>query len=166
MNETQVITNTRGTIINMDPIAAKNLLVNLAITTIIQCKEIIIKENSGVLEFKTQVPLYDNLVSHYCPGNHGAVLSNMLYQNVNVLYRFVEDCVTNGTVNGLYLLCEQSKYGEPTWKLILDALDVYMDFVQRQYDTLERKIPADYPRFNKYNEQFEELINYKCNIGV
>ena len=41
---------------------------------------------------------------------------------------------------------------------MLLALDEYMDLVKREYEILERKIPYDFPKYNEYNKQFEELM--------
>ena len=112
----------------------------------------------GVLESTTKLPYYDELIEEYCAGVHGSVLSNMLCQNVQILYRFIQDCVLNDTSRGLYLLYEKSRNGEPVWKLLLLALDEYMDLVKREYEILERKIPYDFPKYNEYNKQFEELM--------
>ncbi len=159
LNDTHVTTSyANGTMIQMDSVSMKSFLENIAITTIAQCREMISKERMGILESTTKLPYYDELIEQYCSGVHGAVLSNMLCQNVQILYRFVQDCVLNDTVKGLYLLYDKPRNGEPTWKLILLALDEYMDFVKREYDILGRKIPHDAPKYNEYNQQFEELM--------
>lgn len=159
MNDTHVTTSyASGTFINMDSVSTKMFLENLAITIIVQCREMICKERMGILESTTKLPYYDELVEKYCSGVHGAVLSNMLCQNVQILYSFVQDCVLNDTSRGLYLLYDKPRNGEPTWKLLLLALDEYMDFVKREHDILGRKIPYDFPKYNEYNKQFEELM--------
>lgn len=147
-----------GTTINMDAVSAKFFLENLAITTIAQCREMISKERLGTLESTTNLPHYDDLITKYCSGVHGAVLSNMLAQNVHILYNFVKDCVLNETVRGLYLWHEKSKYGEPTWKLITLAIDEYMKLISKEYEILGKEIPRDIPEYNEYNEKFERLM--------
>ena len=159
LNDTHVTTSyANGTIISMDAVSTKMFLENIAITTIAQCREMVSKKRMGVLENTTKLPYYDELIEEYCAGVHGAVLSNMLCQNVQILYRFIQDCVLNDTSRGLYLLYEKSRNGEPVWKLLLLALDEYMDLVKREYEILERKIPYDFPKYNEYNKQFEELM--------
>lgn len=159
LNDTHVTTSyANGTIISMDAVSTKMFLESIAIATIVQCKEMVSKKNMGILESTTKLPYYDELINEYCDGVHGAVLSNMLCQNVQILYRFVQDCVLNDTVRGLYLLQNKPKNGEPTWKLILLALDEYMDLVKREYEILEKEIPYNFPKYNEYNKQFEELM--------
>ena len=159
LNTTNVTTSyANGTIISMDAVSTKMFLENLAMTIIVQCREMKSKEKMGILESKTNLPYYDELIDEYCAGNHGAVLSNMLCQNVQILYRFIQDCVLNDTVRGLYLLYEKPRNGEPTWKMLLLALDEYMAFVKKEYEILGRKIPHDFPKYNEYNKQFEELM--------
>jgi len=159
LNDTHVVTSfANGTMIQMDAVSMKSFLENIAITTIVQCREMISKERMGTLESITKLPYYNELIEEYCSGVHGSVLSNMLCQNVQILYRFVEDCVLNETVRGLYLLYDKPRNGKPTWKLILLALSEYMEFVKREYDILGRKIPYDAIKYDKYNDRFEELM--------
>ena len=109
LNDTHVTTSyANGTIISMDAVSTKMFLENIAITTIAQCREMVSKKRMGVLESTTKLPYYDELIEEYCAGVHGAVLSNMLCQNVQILYRFIQDCVLNDTSRGLYLLYEKS----------------------------------------------------------
>lgn len=159
INNTNVTTSyCNGTTINMDAVSTKFFLENLAITTIAQCREMISKERLGILESTTNLPHYDDLVTKYCSGVHGAVLSNMLAQNVYILYNFVRDCVLNETVRGLYLLHDESKYGEPSWKLITLAIDEYVKFIEKEYKILGRAIPRDTPKCDEFNEEFEKLM--------
>lgn len=144
--------------INMDAVSTKYFLENLAITTIAQCREMISKERLGILESTTNLPHYDDLITKYCSGVHGAVLSNMLAQNVHILYNFVKDCVLNKNVRGLYLLCDKSKHGEPTWKLITLAIYEYVKFIEKEYKILGRAIPRDTPKYDEFNEEFEKLM--------
>ena len=159
INSTSVTTSyCNGTVINMDAISTKYFLENLAITTIAQCREMISKERLGILEGTTNLPHYDDLITKYCSGAHGAVLSNMLAQNVHILYNFVKDCVLNENVRGLYLLHDKPIHGEPTWKLITLAIDEYVKFIEKEYKILGRAIPRDIPEYNEYNEKFERLM--------
>ena len=159
IDETKVTTSVcSGTTINMDAISTKYFLENLAITTIAQCREMISKEKLGVLESTTNLPHYDELVTKYCSGLHGAILANMLAQNVHILYNFVKDCVLNETVRGLYLWHEKSKYDEPAWKLITLAIDEYIKFLKEDYRILGRAIPRDIPKYDEFNEEFEKLM--------
>lgn len=159
IDKTNVTTSyCNGTTINMDAVSSKHFLENLAITTIAQCKEMISKERLGILESTTNLPHYDDLVTKYCSGVHGAILANMLAQNIHILYNFVEDCVMNETVRGLYLWHEKSACGEPAWKLITLALDEYMKLIKKDYEILGRAFPSDIPEYNEYNERFEKLM--------
>ena len=147
-----------GTFIMMDHVAMKMFLENLAITTIVQCREMIRKENMGIIELTTKLPYYDDLVDKYCSGVHGAVLENMLCQNANILYSFVQDCVLNNTVRGLYLLQDTSRTGKRMYELILMALDEYTNYIKKNYDMLNRAVPSDVKKYNEYNKRFEELM--------
>ena len=159
VDETKVTTSVcNGTTINMDAISTKYFLENLAMTTIAQCREMVSKERLGVLESTTNLPHYDDLITKYCSGVHGAVLSNMLAQNVHILYNFVRDCVLNETVRGLYLLHDKSKHGEPSWKLITLAIDEYVKFLKEEYRILGVVFPKDIPKYDEYNEEFEKLM--------
>lgn len=159
INNTNVTTSyCNGTTINMDAVSAKFFLENLAITTIAQCREMISKERLGTLESTTNLPHYDELVTKYCSGVHGAVLSNMLAQNVHILYNFIRDCVLNETVRGLYLLHDKSKHGEPSWKLITLAIDEYVKFIKEEYRILGKAVPRDIPKYDEFNEEFEKLM--------
>lgn len=159
MNDTQVMTNMNGTVINMDTIAAKNMLIQTAITTLTLCKEVEITKESGRMECSTDSPTYEGLINHYCPGNRTDIILSLLQQNAELLYCFIEDCVTNNTVNGLYLLTEFSKCNVPAWKVIVDALDGYVTFVHRFYDILGKEAPNIAIKYNKYNKEFSELMN-------
>ena len=159
INNTNVTTSyCNGTTINMDAVSTKFFLENLAITTIAQCREMISKERLGILKSTTNLPHYDDLITKYCSGVHGAVLENMLTQNVHILYNFVRDCVLNETVGGLYLLHDKTKHGEPTWKLITLAIDEYVKFMEKEYKILGRAIPRDIPKYAEFNEEFEKLM--------
>lgn len=160
IDKTKVTTSVcNGTTINMDAISTKYFLENLAMTTIAQCREMVSKENLGILESTTNLPHYDDLVTNYCSGVHGAILANMLAQNVHILYNFVKDCVLNENVRSLYLLCDKSKNGEPTWKLITLAIDEYVKFIEKEYKILGRAIPRDIPKYDEFNEEFEKLMS-------
>lgn len=157
--ETKVTTSyTAGTTISLDTTSALMFLENLAITTIAQCREMKSKEHMGILKSESNIPHFDVLVDKYCDGIHGAVLSNMLRQNVQVLYAFVQDCVLNETVAGLYLMRRAPRGGEPTYKLITLALEEYMELSKGEFDMLGKRMPNDFPKYCEYNERFEEMF--------
>lgn len=157
--DTNVTTSyTTGTTINLGACEASNFLKGLAISTISQCREMESVEDMGILKSKTKLPHYDSLVEKYCDGIHGAVLSSMLLQNVKILYAFVQDCVLNGTVNGLYLMRRAPRNGEPTYKLITIALAEYMKLSEKEFSMLGKEIPHDFPKYCEYNEQFEKMF--------
>lgn len=158
--DTKVMTNfADGSIISMDPVSMKSFLENIAMTTIVQCKTLELGYTNGRQEGTLNLPLYDEFIEKYCDGNHLAVLLGMLNQNVWILYRFVQDCVLNGSVKGLYLLNSKTGIGkEDTWRLILIALDEYMELLKREEDVFARKTSGYTPKFNEYNKQFEELM--------
>lgn len=157
--ETKVTTSyTVGTTISLGAISALTFLENLAISTIAQCREMVSREHMGILESETKIPHFDDLIEKYCDGIHGAVLSNMLHQNVEVLYAFVQDVVLNETVAGLYLMHRTPKGREPVYKLITLALEEYMKLSEKEFDMLGKRIPNDFPKYCKYNERFEEMF--------
>lgn len=157
--ETKVTTSyTTGTTIRLDTTSALMFLENLAITTIAQCREMKSKEHMGILKSEMNIPHFDTLVEKYCDGIHGAVLSNMLHQNVQTLYAFVQDCVLNETVAGLYLMRRAPKGGEPTYKLIILALEEYMKLSEEEFNMLGKNMPHDFPKYCEYNDRFEEMF--------
>lgn len=157
--ETKVTTSyTTGTTINLDATSALMFFENLAITTIAQCREMVSTEHLGILKSETNMPHFDVLVEKYCDGIHGAVLSNMLTQNVRVLYEFVQDCVLNETVAGLYLMRRTPEGGEPAYKLITLALEEYMELTEKEFGMLGKKMPNDFPDYCKHNKRFEEMF--------
>lgn len=158
MNTNVTTSYTTGLTINMGACEMKMFLSGLAINTIAQCREITNERDGSILKSTTKLPHHDDLIEGYCSGVHGAVLSNMLQQNAEILYKFVQDCVLNNTVSGLYLLRDAPRFGEPTWKLILLALDEYMQLQEKEFAMLDKKIPHDFTRYNQYNEQFEKLM--------
>lgn len=160
VSETKVTTSyCNGTIISMEAVPTMCFLENIAITTIVQCREMISKEKLGVLERTTGLPYYDDLVTEYCPGLHGVVLANMLAQNVYILYNFVRDCVLNETVSGLHLFRNKSKNKKPVWKLITLAIDEYVKFIEREYKIRGEETPI--PAYDEYNKEFEKLMSGK-----
>lgn len=157
--ETNVTTSyTTGTTINLCACDAIPFFENLAITTIAQCSEMESVEDVGILKSSTRLPHYDNLIEDYCSGVHGAVLSNMLLQNVKILYAFVQDCVLNGTVRGLYLMREKPQNGYPVYKLITLALREYAQLSEKEFLMLGKKVPYNFPEYCQYNEQFEKMF--------
>lgn len=157
--ETKVTTSyTTGTMISLDTTSALMFLENLAITTIAQCREMKREEYKGFLRSESKMPHFNALIEKYCTGVHGAVLSNMLRQNVQVLYAFVQDCVLNETVAGLYLMRRAPRGGEPTYKLITLALEEYMELSKGEFDMLGKRMPNDFPKYCEYNERFEEMF--------
>lgn len=161
MNDTRSMTTYgNGTMIQMSACDAKNFLLNLAITTISQCKNVVFnKDKFEMLETTIDLPEYDRLIDEYCDGVHGAVLWCMITQNVKILYAFVQDCVLNESVAGLFLLRERNDWGGEPWNLITGALDEYVELVNRQYEFLGEKRPTDMKKYNEYNNRFRELMN-------
>lgn len=157
--ETKVTTSyTSGTTISLDTTSALMFLESLAITIIAQCREMKSKEHMGILNSESNIPHFDALVEKYCDGIHGAVLSNMLHQNVQVLYAFVQDCVLNETVAGLYLMRREPEGGEPTYKLITLALEEYMKLSEKEFNMLGKSMPNGFPKYCEYNDRFEEMF--------
>lgn len=157
--ETKVTTSyTTGTTISLDATSALTFFENLAITTIMQCREMKSEEYKGFLRSESKMPHFDALIKKYCAGVHGAVVSNMLHQNASVLYAFVQDCVLNETVAGLYLMRTVTNEGEAAYKLITLALKECEKLFETQFDILGKKMPSDFPKYCEYNERFEEMF--------
>lgn len=166
VNTKMVSTNIKlGMTINMECSSMKDFLTNLAISTIIQCREIVFYRyngaNEGSIRALSNLPYCNNLISTYCADELSAVLLSMVNQNATILYEFIQDCVENGINKNLDLLDSKSKYGKPFWKLILQALDEYTDFLERKNDTIKNNIKIDEEsiKYNKYNKDFEVLMN-------
>ena len=149
---------TMGTIINLEACDTYNFLMGIAATTIVQCKRVACVEDKTDEANSRFWGVYDDLISQYCPGVCEAIFSNMIRQNADILYAFVEDCIQNETVKGLYLFNRKSKYGNPGYKLITLALDEYMEMAKRYYENLGLDIPKDCKRYNMYNEEFEKMF--------
>lgn len=164
MRDTNVVTSfTTGTTINMSANDAIFFLENLAMTTIAQCRHITFnKDEFDRLETTINLPEYDALIDEYCDGVHGAVLWNMIMQNVKILQSFVADCVLNRTVAGLYLMIRPNAVNRgidknrQTYELILKALDEATDMMRRQHEFLDEK--GSYIKFNEKNDEFRKLM--------
>ena len=148
---TSVIT---GTTINMEAVSTKTFLTNLAMTSIAQIREMEIDDNGNMT---TKLPHYNELVDDYCRCIPSALLFGMLEQNIEILYQFVRDCVENDTKRGLYLFFYRSNHGNPFWKLILQALDEYTEFVK----TVAIIHGRTFIRYNALNEKFQNLMERK-----
>lgn len=160
LDKTHVTTSyVNGTTINMDAISTKNFLTNLAISTIALCREEEYRKNGCILETTAELPHYDNLIDDYCDGVHGAVISNMLIQNIQIIYRFIQDCVLNETNRGLYLMQHISRVGIPFWKILILAINEYKGFVERRLALFDENIDPEKFPYDRYNEQFEELMS-------
>lgn len=160
LENTHVTTSyVNGTTINMDAISTKNFFTSLAISTIALCREIEYRKTNCMLEITAELPHYDNLVDNYCDGVHGAVIANMLNQNVQIIYRFIQDCVLNETNKGLYLMQHISRTGTPFWEILILAINEYKNLVKRRLSLFNEDINSEKFPYDRYNEQFEELIN-------
>lgn len=160
LDKTHVTTSyVNGTTINMDAISTKDFLTNLAISTIALCREEEYRKNGCILETTAELPHYDNLIDDYCDGVHGAVISNMLAQNIQIIYRFIQDCVLNETNRGLYLMQHTSRTGTPFWEILILAINEYKNLVKRRLSLFNEDINSEKFPYDGYNEQFEELMN-------
>lgn len=159
LENTSVVTSyVNGTTINMDAISTKYFIMNLAISTIALCKECKYSKEDYCLELTAQIPHYDSLIEQYCDGIHGAVISNMLTQNIQIIYRFIQDCVLNETNRGLYLMQRVSRRDIPFWKILILAINEYKKLVERKLDLFNECIDSEKFPYDRYNEQFEELM--------
>lgn len=160
LDKTHVTTSyVNGTTINMDAISTKDFLTNLAISTIALCREEEYRKNGCIFETTAELPHYDNLIDDYCDGVHGAVISNMLIQNIQIIYRFIQDCVLNETNRGLYLMQHISRTGTPFWKILILAINEYKKLVERRLALFNENIDPEKFPYDRYNEQFEKLMD-------
>lgn len=163
LDQTKVGTTfTTGTTINLGPIATKMFLLNTAITVIVQTKSMKCEYGEyDTKEITLDLPEYDQFVEDYCRGVHASFTTGMVEQYVQILYRFVQDCVLNRSVAGLYLLNETPRHGYKFkfYELITKALDVYMEEVEHQYYIFgEEDKFKKLPKYNEYNEEFLALF--------
>ena len=160
LENTHVTTSyVNGTTINMDAISTKNFFTSLAISTIALCREIEYRKTNCMLETTAELPHYDNLVDNYCDGVHGAVIANMLNQNVQIIYRFIQDCVLNETNRGLYLMQHTSKNAIPFWQILILAINEYKNLLNKKTALFNDELSPDKFPYDRYNERFEELMN-------
>lgn len=160
LENTHVTTSyVNGTTINMDAISTKNFLTSLAISTIALCREVEYRKTNYEIETTVDMPHYDNLIDNYCDGVHGAVISNMLAQNIQIIYRFIQDCVLNETNRGLYLMQHISRTGTPFWEILILAINEYKNLVKRKLSLFNEDINSEKFPYDRYNEQFDELMN-------
>lgn len=158
MNQDTYVTTsfTSGMTINMDALASKMFLTSIATSIIVQVRSIKYIIINDFVDIGTNIPNYMRLIEEYCDGVPSAHLLSAMHQNVEILFRFVEDCVKNDTKRGLYLLMYISRTGNPYWELILQALDEYTEFCT----TLANKRGEKYtPYYNQYNEEFRKLMH-------
>lgn len=159
LNQTSVVTNyANGTTISLEATSALSFIESIAISSISMCREMICSTRFGVIECETRIPHYDSLIEKYCDGVHTAVLHNMLEQNIQVLYRFVEDVVSNKSVEGLYLFRDRYNKGMPAWKLITTALNEYMNLLEKEGNMLGECSTTKITNYSQYNAEFTELM--------
>lgn len=160
LENTRVATSfVNGTTINMDAMSTQNFFTNLAISTIALCREEVYYKNGHILDSTVELPYYDELIDKYCSGVHGAIIENILNQNIQIIYRFIQDCVLNETNRGLYLMQQISKVGVPFWKILILAINEYKEIIKRRLALVNEEINSEKFIYDRYNEQFEELMN-------
>lgn len=161
MFDTKVATSyANGTILQMDANDALNFLVGLSITVINTVRDATEEENE-IGDMVTKSCDYDvmHLIEYYNSGIPGAVYSNILQTNADILLKFVQDIVLNETTRGLYLFyhTSNSRNGAAPYDLVVKALeDVHQYYMVYGNDNYKRD-KSKY--FNRYNEEFMELIN-------
>ena len=163
MFDTKVTTSyVNGTIVEMDANDALNFLVGLSITVINTVRDTIEEENE-IGDKVTKSCYHDvmHLIEYYNSGIPGAIYSCILHTNADILLKFVQDVVLNETTRGLYLFYHKSNYmnGKAPYDLIIKALEdvhqYYMKYGTDNYRTNKNKY------FNRYNDEFMNLINRK-----
>ena len=162
MFDTKVVTSyANGTIVEMDANDALNFLVGLSITVINTVRDTIEENEIGDKVTKSYYHDVMHLIEYYNSGIPGAIYSCILHTNADILLKFVQDVVLNETTRGLYLFYHKSNYrnGKAPYDLIIKALEdvhqYYMVYGNDNYKKDKNKY------FNKYNEEFMNLINRK-----
>ena len=163
MFDTKVATSyANGTIIEMDANDALNFLVGLSITVINTVRDTIEEEDKfGNKVRKSCDPDVMYLIEHYNSGIPGAIYSCILQTNADILLKFVQDVVLNDTTRGLYLFYHRSNHrnGVAPYDLIVKALEnVHQYYMVYGNDDYKRN-KNNY--FNRYNDEFINLINRK-----
>lgn len=161
MFDTKVATSyANGTILQMDANDALNFLVGLSITVINTVRDTIEEKNEiGDMVTKSCDRDVMHLIEYYNSGIPGAVYSGILQTNADILLKFVQDVVLNDTTRGLYLFyhASNSRNGAAPYDLVARALeDVHQYYMVYGNDNYKRN-KNNY--FNRYNEEFMELIN-------
>ena len=162
MFDAKVVTSiTNGTMIEMDANDALNFLVGLSITVINTVRDTIEEENE-IGDKVTKSCDYDvmHLIEYYNSGIPGAIYSCILQTNADILLKFVQDVVLNESTRGLYLFYRRSRMnGAAPYDLIIKALeDVHQYYMVYGNDNYKRN-KNNY--FNRYNDEFMNLINRK-----
>ncbi len=161
MFDTKVVTSyAHGTMIQMDTNDALNFLVGLSITVINTVRDTI-EEKNEIGDMVTKSCDHDvmHLIEYYNSGIPGAVYSNILQTNADILLKFVQDVVLNETTRGLYLFyhTSNSRKGAAPYDLVVKALeDVHQYYMVYGNDNYKRN---NSKYFNRYNDEFMELIN-------
>lgn len=161
MFDTKVVTSyAHGTMIQMDANDALNFLVGLSITVINTVRGTI-EEKNEIGDMVTKSCDHDvmHLIEYYNSGIPGAVYSNILQTNADILLKFVQDVVLNETTRGLYLFyhTSNSRKGAAPYDLVVKALeDVHQYYMVYGNDNYKRN---NSKYFNRYNDEFMELIN-------
>ena len=163
MFDTKVATSyANGTIIEMDANDALNFLVGLSITVINTVRDTIEEEDKfGDKVRKSCDPDVMHLIEYYNSGIPETIYSCILQTNADILLKFVQDVVLNETTRGLYLFYYTSndRNGVAPYDLIVKALeDVHQYYMMYGNDDYKRN-KNNY--FNRYNDEFMNLINRK-----
>jgi len=161
MFDTKVVTSyVHGTMIQMDANDTLNFLVGLSITVINTVRDTIEEENKfGDKVTKSCDHDVMHLIEYYNSGIPGAVYSNILQTNADILLKFVQDVVLNETTRGLYLFyhTSNSRNGAAPYDLVVKALeDVHQYYMVYGNDNYKRN---NSKYFNRYNDEFMNLIN-------
>lgn len=159
MRDTKVLTSVSyGTCICMDACDTLSMMRGLSLSLISYCESVKMKENHGILVSEANNGRTDYYIEKYCNGVHGAVLNHTYRQIADTLHAFVRDCVENRSVRGLFLFRDRSIHGNPGYKIITVALDMYDDLIDKQYEIMGEGRPHDQKTFSEFNAMFEHLF--------
>lgn len=152
-----MINDSNGIIITMDFEDTKFFLESISISTISLCRDIKFNKhiNSILLKTESSSSNYDKLVNDYCCGGHLMLLNT----NVRFLYNFIKGCVINKTSNE-FLAAKSMSLNKciQLWRLVIMAIDEYIDLNKRMFESINEPVPADILQYSKYNEEFIKMI--------
>lgn len=154
-----------GLTINMDACDMNGFILGLATNVILACENLDCQLDSrlgNITVTKSKFETVERLIDEYTDGVHGAILMNSIGVQVDVLKSFMDSCVLNQSVRGLYLMCKKnnaplSKQKYYLFELIPKAVDTFQKILIKQCELVEKTPGKQTRELNEYNEAFLKL---------